>query len=97
MKELQKCLTKRYYIRIHNGKQMLICIFLSLGPAFVCFLGEKYGYRPFPARIPATYLDKMWKHVVTAELEYAKEQLKGQSVTWRSIQMLVETSHNGSV
>eukprot|EP00026_Physarum_polycephalum_P000179 Phypoly_transcript_00179.p1 GENE.Phypoly_transcript_00179~~Phypoly_transcript_00179.p1 ORF type:complete len:1916 (+),score=293.82 Phypoly_transcript_00179:377-6124(+) len=36
------------------------CLKKSMGPAFLCILGDKYGYRPFPARIAKHTLDKMW-------------------------------------
>eukprot|EP00961_Rhodomonas_salina_P078616 1057353-Rhodomonas_salina.1 len=35
------------------------CKRLSLGPAFVTFLGDRYGYRPFPAVIPESELNAL--------------------------------------
>ncbi|EDV28765.1 uncharacterized protein TRIADDRAFT_20045, partial [Trichoplax adhaerens] len=35
------------------------CQRLSIGPNFVTFLGQKYGYRPFPPKILATVYDKI--------------------------------------
>ncbi|MEW8546460.1 MAG: AAA family ATPase, partial [Candidatus Thiodiazotropha sp.] len=35
------------------------CIKNSAGPAFVCLLSHKYGYRPLPASIDQSELDKM--------------------------------------
>ena len=35
------------------------CRRTSLGPSFVLLLGQKYGYRPLPARLPAAHLEAM--------------------------------------
>ena len=39
------------------------CIKNSAGPAFVCLLSHKYGYRPLPAAIDQTELDKMMSYL----------------------------------
>lgn len=71
---------------------LLLLMILSLGPAFVCFLGEKYGYRPFPARIPAKYMNKMWPFVRQAELEYTEEFMKNQKIKWNLIRIATKDS-----
>jgi len=35
------------------------CLQTSAGPAFVALLGNKYGYRPFPAHIEQTEFEKL--------------------------------------
>jgi len=35
------------------------CLQTSVGPAFVAILGNKYGYRPFPAHIEQSEFDKL--------------------------------------
>ncbi|ELU02390.1 hypothetical protein CAPTEDRAFT_71578, partial [Capitella teleta] len=34
-------------------KEITKCVRSSAGPSFVALLGQKYGYRPFPAQIPS--------------------------------------------
>lgn len=52
-------------------KELLKCNRISRGPAFVCILGNKYGYRPFPPTIPQHQLDKMWDaHVRNEEIRH---------------------------
>eukprot|EP00026_Physarum_polycephalum_P000281 Phypoly_transcript_00281.p1 GENE.Phypoly_transcript_00281~~Phypoly_transcript_00281.p1 ORF type:complete len:1777 (-),score=249.49 Phypoly_transcript_00281:112-5442(-) len=68
-------------------KELHKCLDNSLGPAFVCFLGEKYGYRPFPARIPANYMSKMWPFIRQAELEFAEDFMKTQKIKWNLIRI----------
>ncbi|XP_077862132.1 NACHT domain- and WD repeat-containing protein 1-like [Saccoglossus kowalevskii] len=41
------------------------CQKVSVGPNFVTFLCQKYGYRPFPPKIPAAELDVMRKVLVS--------------------------------
>eukprot|EP00163_Fabomonas_tropica_P021426 TRINITY_DN3747_c0_g1_i18.p1 TRINITY_DN3747_c0_g1~~TRINITY_DN3747_c0_g1_i18.p1 ORF type:complete len:394 (+),score=107.97 TRINITY_DN3747_c0_g1_i18:202-1383(+) len=40
------------------------CLRNSAGPAFVTFLCNKYGYRPFPSKIPQTDFDKMHAYLL---------------------------------
>jgi len=35
------------------------CLATSVGPAFVCILGNKYGFRPLPAEIEQLEFDKL--------------------------------------
>jgi hypothetical protein len=42
-------------------KHLQRCLEKSQGPAFVCLLGNKYGYRPFPSAILETELNEMWE------------------------------------
>ena len=88
MKELHKCLDNRLTFQILVFIYCLsYCLSFSLGPAFVCFLGEKYGYRPFPARIPAKFMDKMWPFIRQAELEFAENAMKSQKIKWNLIRI----------
>ncbi|XP_077862128.1 NACHT domain- and WD repeat-containing protein 1-like [Saccoglossus kowalevskii] len=41
------------------------CQKVSMGPNFVTFLCQKYGYRPFPPKIPANELDAMRRVLVS--------------------------------
>eukprot|EP00026_Physarum_polycephalum_P000302 Phypoly_transcript_00302.p1 GENE.Phypoly_transcript_00302~~Phypoly_transcript_00302.p1 ORF type:complete len:1760 (+),score=298.94 Phypoly_transcript_00302:614-5281(+) len=49
-------------------KELHKCLKVSVGPAFLCFLGNKYGYRPFPAKIPHDILNNMWPRICESEL-----------------------------
>ncbi|KAJ3260400.1 hypothetical protein HK104_006873 [Borealophlyctis nickersoniae] len=40
-------------------KELEKCFRLSAGPAFLCLLGDKYGYRPFPSSIPQPEFDSI--------------------------------------
>ncbi|KAL9973170.1 hypothetical protein ACROYT_G019587 [Oculina patagonica] len=40
-------------------RELRACQKLSTGPNFITFLGQKYGYRPFPAKIPASEFEKL--------------------------------------
>ncbi|XP_064636934.1 NACHT domain- and WD repeat-containing protein 1-like isoform X2 [Lineus longissimus] len=40
-------------------RELRECQRLSTGPNFITFLGQKYGYRPFPPIIPATDFEKI--------------------------------------
>ncbi|XP_064630208.1 NACHT domain- and WD repeat-containing protein 1-like isoform X2 [Lineus longissimus] len=51
------------------------CQRLSTGPNFVTFLGQKYGYRPFPPKIQATEFKKLLSVV-------KKEEEKNQLLDW---------------
>jgi len=58
-------------------KEIKKCLDMSLGPAFICFVGNKYGYRPFPALIEKHTLDSMWsylcEHHVTSTSQLEKD------------------------
>ncbi|EGD72182.1 hypothetical protein PTSG_00205 [Salpingoeca rosetta] len=51
------------------------CLRGSVGPAFVTFLGDRYGFRPFPAKINASELDAMLKW-----LEQSSEEADNNAV-----------------
>ncbi|XP_078369383.1 uncharacterized protein LOC144653297 [Oculina patagonica] len=40
-------------------RELRACQKLSTGPNFITFLGQKYGYRPFPAQISASEFEKL--------------------------------------
>ncbi|XP_068719523.1 NACHT domain- and WD repeat-containing protein 1-like [Montipora capricornis] len=40
-------------------RELRACQELSTGPNFITFLGQKYGYRPFPAKIDASEFEKL--------------------------------------
>ncbi|XP_060585763.1 NACHT domain- and WD repeat-containing protein 1-like, partial [Ruditapes philippinarum] len=39
------------------------CVKDSVGPAFLCLMGHKYGYRPLPAQIEQSELDTLLHHL----------------------------------
>jgi len=47
------------------------CTKESIGPAFLCLLGHKYGYRPLPASIDQQEFETLRKH-----LDKSKDVLK---------------------
>ncbi|XP_068701494.1 protein qui-1-like [Montipora foliosa] len=44
-------------------RELRACQRLSTGPNFITFLGQKYGYRPFPVKITASEFDKLLEAV----------------------------------
>ena len=40
------------------------CVKESMGPAFLCFVGNKYGYRPLPAQIEQTEYDVLTQYLL---------------------------------
>ncbi|XP_015761026.1 PREDICTED: uncharacterized protein LOC107340178 [Acropora digitifera] len=44
-------------------RELRACQELSTGPNFITFLGQKYGYRPFPAKISATEFESLLEAV----------------------------------
>ncbi|KAK3736404.1 hypothetical protein QZH41_017906 [Actinostola sp. cb2023] len=48
-------------------KELYACQKLSTGPSFITFLGQKYGYRPFPPKIPAAEFEKLFNAVANKE------------------------------
>ncbi|XP_066285005.1 NACHT domain- and WD repeat-containing protein 1-like isoform X2 [Branchiostoma lanceolatum] len=45
------------------------CKRLSVGPNFVAFLGNRYGYRPIPAKIEAEELDILLKKAIELDMD----------------------------
>ncbi|EDO47108.1 predicted protein, partial [Nematostella vectensis] len=48
-------------------RELRACQELSTGPNFITFLGQKYGYRPFPPKIPATEFENLLSAVNNVE------------------------------
>ncbi|XP_032219851.2 uncharacterized protein LOC5519197 [Nematostella vectensis] len=48
-------------------RELRACQELSTGPNFITFLGQKYGYRPFPPKIPATEFENLLSAVSNVE------------------------------
>ncbi|EDO47107.1 predicted protein, partial [Nematostella vectensis] len=48
-------------------RELRACQELSTGPNFITFLGQKYGYRPFPPKIPASEFEKLASAVGSKE------------------------------
>lgn len=55
-------------------RELKACQKLSTGPNFITLLGQKYGYRPFPPKIPANELDSMLEVISNeADIELIKK------------------------
>eukprot|EP00026_Physarum_polycephalum_P000315 Phypoly_transcript_00315.p1 GENE.Phypoly_transcript_00315~~Phypoly_transcript_00315.p1 ORF type:complete len:1677 (+),score=283.12 Phypoly_transcript_00315:184-5214(+) len=55
------------------------CLDRSTGPAFITFLGDKYGFRPFPKFILPKILEKIWDNMKAAQIDKAENALKGDA------------------
>eukprot|EP00026_Physarum_polycephalum_P000372 Phypoly_transcript_00372.p1 GENE.Phypoly_transcript_00372~~Phypoly_transcript_00372.p1 ORF type:complete len:1575 (+),score=217.10 Phypoly_transcript_00372:123-4847(+) len=51
----------------------------SMGPAFFCLLGDKYGFRPFPNKIARAELDRMWEVIKEEDIKNVEKSLAQES------------------
>ncbi|CAB3365460.1 Hypothetical predicted protein [Cloeon dipterum] len=58
------------------------CQRLSMGPNFVCFLGQKYGYRPIPT------------YIVSAELQLLRDELTALNVDGSTLDLWYRKDSN---
>ncbi|CAH1788936.1 unnamed protein product [Owenia fusiformis] len=77
-------------------QEILNCQRLSMGPNFVVFLGQKYGYRPIPTIIPAKEFEMLREVIkgVASELELLDEWYKKDDNAVPAIYVLQPISTN---
>ncbi len=73
---MRKSTTKSHNTSILCMKEIKKCLAMSLGPAFICLVGNKYGYGPFPALIDKYTLDSMWSYLCGHHVVYTPQLQK---------------------